>query len=140
MGLIYGEWIFENTDPPAVKKIASELEAHTGLIADYSESGDSVEIFIPLLKERLFNWEYEHGKLSTNCIMPENPYIWGHLNRIILIYGGSISDNPIAWKPSRDSQIFHKCWTDISKVQQFIIKNLNIGPWRPFDSYLYRDD
>jgi hypothetical protein len=140
MGLVYGEWIFENADPPAVKHIASDFESQTGLKTDYIESDDSVEIIIPLLKERLFNWEYKNGKLSTNCLIPENPYIWGNLNRIILKYGGSISDNPIAWKPSRDSQIFHKRWSDISKSQQFIIKHLAFGPWRPFDDFLYKAD
>lgn len=138
MGVIVGEWLIDKNHALEIIDIVKGLESKTGLTVNYTVSSEKTgELLVPLLHERLFGWEIGPDKISMYSVMPENPYVWTHLHDFFKEQGGRISDNPIAWRPAKDAASLQRPWSQLSKLEQFVLRHGLLGPWRPFDGILY---
>ena len=135
MGLVVGDWVFPTGEAPDLRTIATGLRASTGLVVAES-TGAPTTLSIPKVRERLFDWRIEHGRVAVHGFGPAHPYIWENLDAVLRAMGGDVSDTLTAWRPNPDLAELRRPWLSLTRRQRTLLKIPTMGALRPLDRFL----
>ena len=135
MGVVVGEWTFSTGTTPTPEDVVMQLRERTGLSIDCIQdaTGKLESIEIALIKESLFDWDAQPDRLSVRSFVPPHPYLWTHLNIVMIEMGGKLSNAKYVWQPKPQFETLNRRWSELSKFQRFILSLPTINSWRPLD-------
>ncbi len=129
MALITGDWRFPTgTAPPSLPEAAERLGRAMGLAVLVEGSGREAGLHIPMLRERLFDWRAEPGRLRLHSFAPAHPFLWVHLDAV-LAEAGAAPRGPANARLRRP-------WSALSGRERLILRLPSLLLARPFDRFL----
>jgi hypothetical protein len=135
VGVNAGEWIFPEGAAPSPDAVVEKLRERTGLeiYCGHDAEGRLDYADVAVIRESLFDWSSENGRLAVRSFVPAHPYLWTHLNAVMTEYGGRLSEDPIIWRPQPEFEALNRRWSELSKRQRFVLSVPTVGSWRLLD-------
>jgi hypothetical protein len=139
MGIITGTWLFPSYFHPKGEQITSgtiaqRLHEATGLRIELQADGG---LRFPLLREKLFDWEFGERSITVYGYVPAHPYLWENLDAVMILLGGARDHAIYKWKPNPSHTRLRTRWNTLRPRDRFILMTPSIVGTRPFDGMLY---
>jgi hypothetical protein len=139
MALVVGEWHFPaGTVPLNLLQLAAALRQATGLGVRVEGTGGSAVLQIPKLREQLFDWDAEPGRLQIHGFAPAHPFLWEHLDAVLAAFGGTVGGGLTIWHPDLRHRGLRRPWSALSGQDRMLLRIPTILLARPFDRFLSR--
>lgn len=136
MGLVRGEWLFHAAPAPGIGEIAAALEERIGLAVSWGDRAEEDFLEVPLLRQRLFEWEVHADRIIVHGFIPAHPYLWTQFDNVMTGLGATRSNDPIAWQPDASSSFLSGSWSSLTTVQRLVLRVPAVVGWRPFDKLI----
>jgi hypothetical protein len=138
LGLVIGKWCFEPGFPmPKVKAMAYTLSMLMGIDVLCIDPGDKTQyIDIPMIGQSLCDVEYSESDITIYTHIPAHPYLWENLDCAMSELGGRLVAGETYWQPQQRFHHLRRPWSQLSILQQLLLKIPAIGASRVLDRFV----